>query len=105
MLRELRASSRRKALDGRELANVHLLVLRRSAARAQSSDTARRRTDLERLALALAAHDPERTLERGYALVEDGRGEPLTSADAARKAAKLNVRFQDGRVPAQVTDP
>jgi exodeoxyribonuclease VII large subunit len=105
MLRELRASARRKAVDGRELAGVHLLVLSRSAARAQSSDTARRRTELERLALALGAHDPERTLERGYALVEDDRGEPLTSADAARRAAKLNVRFHDGQVPAEVIEP
>jgi exodeoxyribonuclease VII large subunit len=105
MLRELRASARRKAVDGRELAGVHLLVLGRSAARAQSSDTTRRRTELERLALALAAHDPERTLERGYALVEDRAGEPLTSAGSARDAVRLTVRFQDGRVAAQVTEP
>jgi exodeoxyribonuclease VII large subunit len=105
MLRELRASARRKAVDGRELAGVHLLVLGRSAARAQSSDTTRRRTELERLALALAAHDPERTLERGYALVEDRAGEPLTSAGSARDAVRLTVRFHDGRVPAQVTEP
>jgi exodeoxyribonuclease VII large subunit len=105
MLRELRASARRKALVGRELAGVHLLVLGRSAARAQSSDWARRRTELERLALALAAHDPERTLDRGYALVEDRAGEPLTSAESARDAVRLTVRFHDGRVPAEVTEP
>jgi exodeoxyribonuclease VII large subunit len=105
MLRELRASARRKAFDGRELAGLHLLVLGRSAARAQSSDTTRRRTELERLALALAAHDPERTLERGYALVEDRAGEPLTSAETAREAVRMTVRFHDGRVPAEVTEP
>ncbi|HTX45875.1 MAG TPA: exodeoxyribonuclease VII large subunit [Solirubrobacteraceae bacterium] len=104
LLRELRASARRKAFDGRELAGVHLLVLSRGAARAQSSDTPRRRTELERLALALAAHDPERTLERGYALVEDKAGDPLTSAESARDAVRLTVRFHDGRVPAQVTE-
>ena len=31
------------------------------------------------------AHDPERTLERGYALAETGDGEPVTSAAAARR--------------------
>ncbi len=101
-LRELRASARRTAAEGRSLASVHLLVLRRSAERARSSDAARRRRELERLALALAAHDPERTLARGYAMVENRRGQPLTSAAAARQARELNVRFHDDVVPARV---
>src|SRR5438270_1873071 len=58
LVRELRASGRRTAADGRSLASVHLLVLRRSAARTLASEAARRRSELERLALALAAHDP-----------------------------------------------
>lgn len=103
MLRELRASARRAGASGRELAGVHLLVLRRSAARAGSSDAAKRRRELERLRLALQAHDPERTLERGYALVQDRGGEPLTSAGAAREAGELDIRFRDGVVPAEVT--
>jgi exodeoxyribonuclease VII large subunit len=103
-LRELRASSRRASVGGRERTAVHLLVLRRSAARAASSDQARRKTELERLALALAAHDPERTLARGYALVQDHAGEPLTSARAAGDAGELDIRFHDGRVPARVTE-
>jgi Exonuclease VII, large subunit len=60
-----------------------------------------RRRDLDRLALALAAHDPQRTLERGYALVEDPRGAPVTSARAARGKARLSLRFHDGRVEAE----
>ena len=47
---------------------------------------ARRPRELEQLALALAAHDPQRTLERGYALVESPPGEPVASAAAARAA-------------------
>ena len=38
--------------------------------------------------VALAAHDPQRTLERGYALVEDAAGEPVTSAAAARERSR-----------------
>jgi exodeoxyribonuclease VII large subunit len=57
------------------------------------------------LALALAAHDPQRTLERGYALVESATGEPLTSAARARAAQDLRVRFADGSVPARVREP
>jgi exodeoxyribonuclease VII large subunit len=54
------------------------------------------------LALALAAHDPERTLQRGYALVEDRVGSVVTSAAAARHAGNISLRFADGRVPARV---
>lgn len=104
LVRELRASGRRTAADGRSLASVHLLVLRRSAARVLSSETARRRSELDRLALALAAHDPERTLQRGYAMVEDRSGGLLTSASAARTARDLNVRFHDDVVSAMVRD-
>ncbi len=104
LLRELRASGRRATADGRSLAGVHLLVLRRGAERALSSDQGRRRTELERLALALGAHDPQRTLARGYALVEDRASEPLTSAAAARAARELNIRFHDDVVPTTV-DP
>jgi exodeoxyribonuclease VII large subunit len=105
LVRELRASATRAGEKGRSLASVHMLVLGRTAERARSSDRARRRRDLDGLALALAAHDPERTLARGYALVEDREGAPLASAAAARRAGELGLRFRDGTVPAKVTDP
>lgn len=101
-LRELRASARRACEQGREKARVHLLVLSRSAERAASSDHARRRAELERLALALAAHDPDRTLARGYALIESVEGDPLGSAAAVRAAKRVTLRLHDGRVPAEV---
>ncbi|HEY5316655.1 MAG TPA: exodeoxyribonuclease VII large subunit, partial [Solirubrobacteraceae bacterium] len=65
---------------------------------------ARRTEDLERLVLALGAHDPERTLARGYALIEDGAGEPVTTALRARAVGELGVRFHDGRVRARITE-
>ena len=104
LLRELRASALRATEEGRSLARVHLLVLGRTHVRARTSDRARRRRELERLALALAAHDPERTLARGYVLVTDRAGEPLPRAAAARQAHVLDLRFHDGVVPASVQD-
>src|SRR6202020_2120055 len=86
LTRELRASARRTTTRGVELGRVHALVLSRGAARAQRPERARRGRELERLSLALSAHDPERTLARGYALVADRKGTPLTSAAAAREA-------------------
>ncbi|MGI8411124.1 MAG: exodeoxyribonuclease VII large subunit [Solirubrobacteraceae bacterium] len=103
LLRELRASAGRTAGSGRERAGVHLLVLTRSATRARSAGAAARGRDLERLGLALAAHDPERTLARGYALVADRLGEPLTSAAATRAAGDVRLRFHDDVVGARVS--
>ncbi|MQA76245.1 MAG: hypothetical protein GEU88_18260, partial [Solirubrobacterales bacterium] len=54
------------------------------------------------LARTVRAHDPERTLERGYALVFDRAGEPIPSAAAARERERLAVRFVDDSVPATV---
>ena len=64
----------------------------------KAATVARRRRELDRLAATLAAHDPQRTLERGYALLEDPSGEPVTAAAAARAAPQLTVRLHDGRV-------
>ena len=102
LLRELRATAKRSCTKERELADVHTLVLSRGAERARTSETVRRRRELERLAMALAAHDPARTLARGYALVEDRSGDPLSSAAATRAAADIRLRFHDGELEARV---
>jgi exodeoxyribonuclease VII large subunit len=81
------------AVEGRRGAAIE-----RSATRA----LARRQEALRKAAVALRAHDPERTLERGYALVETGSGEPVTSADRAVAAAAVKMRFADGRVQAKI---
>ena len=64
----------------------------------------RRTRELERLALALAGHDPQRTLERGYALAQASDGSPVSSARAARERGALTLRFADGAVDAEVTE-
>jgi exodeoxyribonuclease VII large subunit len=69
-------------------------VLEASAARALR----RRREALRRAAVTLRAHDPERTLERGYALAESLDGEPVTSAAAVSAADVTRLRFADGKV-------
>jgi len=127
-LRELRASGRR-GIDHRQgSAERQLVVLgRKASATAGERDRsaislatagghlrasrdlglARRTRDLERLRLALAAHDPERTLERGYALVENADGELVTSARAARAEREVSLRFHDDRVRTRIarSDP
>ena len=71
------------------------LVIARKADAALLDCRERRPRELERLALALAAHDPQRTLERGYALVESPDGQPLTTAAGRARARELRLRFAD----------
>jgi exodeoxyribonuclease VII large subunit len=125
--RELRAASRRGL--GERLAFHHriaALVLGRKraaalgAARAERGALAARASSLERAAARLAAHrrdllarhaaavaanDPARTLERGYALALGADGEPLAGADAVRAAGDFDLRLHDGTVPAEVRGP
>jgi len=59
----------------------------------------RRLADVGRLIDSL---NPDRILERGYARVEAAEGGTVTTADAARAAGALSLRFRDGAVAVQV---
>jgi exodeoxyribonuclease VII large subunit len=103
-LRELRASARRRLAEERDATSVRLTVLCRKAAAGAGPSITARRAALEGLAAALAAHDPERTLRRGYAIVDDGAGGVVTSADDAVRVGGVRVFFSDGPVRARVTE-
>jgi exodeoxyribonuclease VII large subunit len=106
MLRELRAASRRGVVRERSELRARAAALERLRDGARRDCAVRRPADLDRLALALAGHDPQRTLARGYALVEerDG-GEPVTSAAAARATRLVRLRFADDAVAATIDEP
>jgi exodeoxyribonuclease VII large subunit len=101
--REIRAASERgvgqRAAFQRRIAGV---VLDRAARRAAGPEAKQRRDALARAEVAFRAHDPERTLERGYALAEDAGGEPVTSAAAASAAGRVRLRFADDTVGATI---
>jgi len=124
-LRELRAAGRRGVDERRGASGSQLTTLSRRAdalglrygraaaavpagaadlQRVCTSALARRARELERLTLALSAHDPDRTLKRGYALVADADGEMVTSAAKAREAGKVSMRFHDDSVHARVEE-
>ena len=127
-LRELRASARRgveaeRARSGRAPARWSAVARpapavaargatarRADAARARRARRgartrrARRRSSGSRL--ALAAHDPQRTLERGYALVEDPARRAGHAAPRKRaRAGRLTLRIADGALPAARPPP
>ena len=101
-LREARAGARRRVLDERSVSARRALVLERKARATERECRERRPRELERLRLALTGHDPQRTLERGYALVQSASGEPLASAKAARAEGDVRVRFADDTVAARI---
>jgi exodeoxyribonuclease VII large subunit len=69
----------------------------------RAEHTARHRLVIDRKAEA-AKREPEQMLERGYALVEDTMGELVTSAEAARTARDLAIRFHDDRIRVRIED-
>jgi exodeoxyribonuclease VII large subunit len=103
--REIRASSERGLAERRAFQRrLALVVLARAAGRAAGAEASNRREALRRAEVAFRAHEPERTLERGYALAEDSEGEPVTSAAGALAAGRVRLRFADGRVGAQIDE-
>jgi exodeoxyribonuclease VII large subunit len=123
--REIRAASGR-GLDSRgdRVARFLTVIERKLAATRISAERSRlelrrdaealdRATDrlgerrLEKLAgltAALNAHDPQRTLERGYALALGADGEPLANAGAVRAAGAFDLRMADATVAARIRD-
>jgi exodeoxyribonuclease VII large subunit len=103
-LREARASATRRVRDERAATRARASALARRATVAAGPELAARRTALDGFTLALAAHDPERVIERGYAVVDDRHGNVLTSAEAARAARDVRLRFADAAVDARIDD-
>jgi len=106
LMREMRASARRRGLaeTEREL-RAAAAGLERRAAVARGANVAARRAKLDALGSALTAHDPERIVARGYAVVDDGAGGVLTTAAQARAAGSVRLFFADADVRARIEDP
>lgn len=103
-LREIRASAARGRQARAAGTARAALVLSRKAAAGTGAEAASRRARLDALASALAAHDPDRVVARGYAVVDDGAGGVITSAADARRAGTVRLFFADGHVGATI-DP
>jgi len=125
-IRELRAAAERRVGERADYQRrIALVVLGRAGRRAAGAAAAavgesghraaaleragqaavrRRRDALAGNGVALRAHDPERTLERGYARAERDDGEPVTTAAAAAAAGRVRLRFADGALGATVED-
>jgi exodeoxyribonuclease VII large subunit len=103
-LREVRASATRRARDERAGTGARAGALARRAVAAGGPELAARRTALDGFTLALAAHDPERVVERGYAVVDDREGNVITTGAAAREIGEVRLHFADAAVDARIEE-
>lgn len=101
-LRELRAGGRRRIADEALITQRRAMVLDRKLQAMHGPEIHRRRATLQSLASALDAHDPKRTLTRGYAIVETTAGELVSSAAQASEAGMVRLEFADGTVGARI---
>ena len=95
----------------RELAWVQVLRLREAALadlghrlhQGGALALARQHEGLAVLAQRLAAVDPQRVLQRGYAWVSDDTGRPVTQAASLAVGQRIQAVWADGQAQAQVT--
>jgi exodeoxyribonuclease VII large subunit len=73
-----------------------------AVARSASHPVERRRLLLEGMAGRLHALSPLATLARGYAVLSDDDGAPITSIDTIRTGDSLVARLKDGRIHSRV---
>ncbi|HET8537279.1 MAG TPA: exodeoxyribonuclease VII large subunit [Solirubrobacteraceae bacterium] len=103
-LREIRAAGRRGCERRRTDIRTRAVVLDRKLGAARGPETDARRARIESLAAAIAAHDPERVIARGYAVVDDREGNLVTTAQAAREAGGVRLFFADADVDARIEE-
>lgn len=53
------------------------------------------------LVLEVTGQGPQKTLGRGFAIVRDEQGQPITSAAGAKPGVGMEIEFRDGRMAAQ----
>ena len=113
LVREKRSAADRLAAGIRPAALVQLVSRRRDrtddlGARLQPQMQRRLDAMRERLkhrAELLESYSYGRVLDRGFALVRDAGGRPVTDSAAARRAGRVTLRFGDGSVPALIDPP
>lgn len=94
---------RARAIEARRRDRLSSLTAR--LVQAGVRDVERRRDRLHALAGLLGSLSYRAVLDRGFALVRDGDGNPLRRADDAEAAASLSLQFADGVVEAVPNKP
>ena len=99
-LRSALAARARLARQQNDTFRQRLAVLQQRMQQAGRTLQARRGEKVRALGQVLASLSYRKVLERGFALVRDEHGTPLRGIAAAQAAARLEIEFSDGRLPA-----
>lgn len=59
--------------------------------------------ETEKCRIMIESADPERIVQRGYAIVRDEQGRVVTGVDAASSGQTVSIRLTDGRLLAEIT--
>lgn len=100
--REIRASAARTVAADTGMTLTRAEVIRRKAQAAAGPEAEEKKRALAAYTAAIDGADPKAVLSRGYAIVERPDGEPLTTAESARREAEVKLRFADGEVDAKI---
>ena len=104
-LRELAAKIAPQALNRRIADTLRIFKgheERLAGARKKITDEPRQK--LAHLSILLESLSFERVLDRGFALVTDDHGQPVTSVGQVRKNDAVTLRFKDGKTAAVIKD-
>ena len=101
-IRRLGVDLRDAALAQVESARERLMDAGVNVARAASHPVEKRRLVVEGMAGRLHALSPLATLARGYAVVSDDQGRPITSIANAREGQSIIARLNDGQIHGRV---
>ncbi len=85
-------------------ARERLVVATGRLRRATAAAVKRERQRLDAQAQLLRALSHKGVLARGFALVRDGEGHAVRTAEAARALTRVDIEFADGRVGASIAD-
>ena len=97
-LQRLEHNLQRKTLSKYELLAQRLLVLERDLP-LKTTEQLRQHTDrLHRAQRSLQLLDPQRVLERGYAVLQDSAGAVVGTAKTAKSGQKLTATLHDGKI-------
>src|SRR5690606_125574 len=93
------ADRTRLAVSSQRLASQTLMAEVEASARRTVTEASARSEGLMR---EIAGQGPSKALSRGFAIVRDEQGNPVTSAQAARERQAVQIQFHDGRAKADI---
>ena len=92
------ARTQRDVVSARADADDKILMVGASAKRLVREATSRS----EGMLREIAGQGPEKTLRRGFALVRDKSGKPITRAAQTVSSAAIEIQFTDGKASATI---